>query len=266
MALIFELVLIASVMVLTLTGLIYLIERKMKTYTHAFLLGFAFLMMGTMFIGAIIYMYFPTTFSLGIAVAINMVPMIIVLAAFFSVADNLSRGITDRKVIYLLSVSIVVDEVLMGSTFQIAQFGKFSSPLQGIDSSLNSVWFFYPMMVEMFFLFFVKVDEMSGSKTPVFLLPIIAVAALPPTLIDVSIWKYFSSLIDLTIAGFGLLTSPKSWKFVYSAICIAVISALIGADYLFGSILALSMVYYYSSTFAFSDLKEKDRELMKKTE
>ncbi|WP_054839378.1 hypothetical protein [Sulfuracidifex metallicus] len=58
-----------------------------------------------------------------------------------------------------------------------------------------------------------------------------------------------------------MLTSPKSWKFVYSAICIGVISALIGADYLFGSILALSMVYYYSSTFTFSDLKRKGQRI-----
>ncbi len=243
------LVIIASLMILAIIGAVYFVERKMQTYTHVFIVEFFMLMMATMFIGAMIYLYNPSTFSLGIGVGINMVSMIIALAAFFSVAENLSRPIRDRKIVPLISISIVIDEILMGSTFQIAESGKFLSLIQGIDSSLNSVWFFYPMMIEMLFLFLINLNKFSGTKLPLNLFPVIVVTALPPTLIHIPLWEYYSALIDIAVLGYGTFISSMSWKFFYTMMGLGVMLTFI-TGIPFGVSLSASMMYYYYSIFS----------------
>ncbi|BBG23062.1 hypothetical protein IC006_0346 [Sulfuracidifex tepidarius] len=254
------LVVIASLMVLAIIGVIYFVERKMQTYTHVFMAEFFMLMMATMFVGAMIYLYNPSTFSLGIGVGINMVSMIIALAAFFSVVDNLSRPIKDKRIFPLISLSIVIDEILMGSTFQLAESGKFVSPIQGIDSSLNSVWFFYPMMTEMLFLFLVKLNGLSGNKLPLYLLPVIVVTAMPPTLLQVPLWRYYSIFIDIAFLGYGMISSSiPSWRVLYALIGIGIVSTFLGTGIPFGISLSVSMIYYYYSIFSSSKKEISDK-------
>ncbi|ARM75558.1 hypothetical protein [Acidianus manzaensis] len=246
------LVFFASIMVTTIIGVIYYTETKVENYTQLFFSFFVLIMMSLMLIGAIVYLYSPSTFSLGIAVAINMISMIIILAFFFSVAENLSKQvIITNKINITFSILIVINEALMGGAFSLAQLGKyaFSNAVTDISISLNSIWFFYPMMIEMLFTIVLGIFLSKNEFYDLiyFALPLIAVSAFPPTILNFSLWTYSAIGIDIIFVAYGILKSNKTWKILYSILTLSLIPIIFNIDIFFGSIMSILMVFYYFS-------------------
>ncbi len=247
------LIILASIMVSAIIGTIYYIENKVNTYVHLFFSYFILIMMALMLIGAIIYLYSPSNLSLGIAVAINMVSMIIILAFFFSVAENLSKQVTTSpKILYSLSSLLVLNEALMGAAFSLAEYGNtyFLSVIEDINVSLNNVWFFYPMMVEMLFTIVIIILNFNQLEDYIYyVIPLIGIAAFPPTILNFNIWIYSALVIDIFFAAYGFLKSNSAWKVIYSILVISMIPIIFNVNLFFGLAISISMVYFYQFLF-----------------
>ncbi|WP_238842131.1 hypothetical protein [Sulfolobus sp. E11-6] len=159
----------ASIMALAIATILYSVAI-VSTKIGTFFLYFSLTMMLTMLIGASIYLFSPSNETFGIAFGINMASMILLLGYFFAVAENLAERMNFNGYhFYTLSALAVINEVLMGLTFGLAQFGAkpFSTIILGLYNSLNSYWFFYPMMAEMLSLYLIayikiEIDENSS--------------------------------------------------------------------------------------------------------
>ncbi|AWR99157.1 hypothetical protein [Metallosphaera hakonensis] len=243
----FLLIILASLMVTAIVGLIYAVF-KVTTKIGLFFVYFGFLMMLFMLVGASIYLFKPTETSLGIAVGINMVSMILLIGYFFAVAEQLSEKINLRWYhYYSLSVFVVVNELMMGLTFGLAQFGvaQFSTVISGLYYSFNSYWFFYPMMAEMLFIYLIALSK-GINNTELF--PLIGVATFPPVIFqDLLIWRYISLFMTLGFSAVGLMFKGR-WRYLYILIIVGVVSTLI-TPWLFDLAIALSMVEYYVTSF-----------------
>ncbi|BDC17668.1 hypothetical protein HS5_05580 [Acidianus sp. HS-5] len=241
-------------MIIAIVGILYFVENVMRNYVHLFFVYFALLMMALMLLGASIYLYSPSSLTLGVAVGINMVFMIVILGYFFAIADEISEKKTPISDFhkYFIALLLVINEALMGTTFTLAQVGKsiFISPLEDISSSLNSVWFFYPMMVEMLSVFmFAYTTNYDSGKLLISLIPLIGITSFPPLLFDLNIWKLSSIFIDIALGVLGIMTSEKSWKYAYLFIILSVITTAINLKPIFCITIASIMVYYYSFIF-----------------
>lgn len=257
------LVFLASIMVVAIIGVIYYIENKLNTYIHLFFSYFILIMMALMLVGAIIYLSSPSNVTLGIAVAINMISMIVILAFFFSVAENLSKQITlSSKILYSLASLLVLNEALMGTTFSLAEFGKsyFFSITEDMAISLNSIWFFYPMMIEMLFTLVIGIVNFNQIGDYVYyVIPLIGIAAFPPTVLNFNVWIYSALAIDIFLAIYGIMKSKLIWKILYAILIITLIPILFNINIFFGLGIAISMVYFYRSLFMEARIKkEKD--------
>ncbi|NON61925.1 hypothetical protein, partial [Acidianus sp. RZ1] len=223
---------------------------KIRTYIGLFFSYFALLMMLTMFLGASIYLYSPSNVSLAVAFAVNMGVMITVLAYFFAIAENISERKLHVSSIHVYSISLlaVLNEVLMGSTFGLAQFGSrlFSTPYNAFYYSINSYWFFLPMMSEM--IGFYVIHYLRGLQYP-YLLPLVGVTAFPPTAFNVSNWFPFAVIMTLGISAYGVFFSKRrDWKYVYLSLIVTGVILIINAlPYDLNVVIAMTL--YYSSIF-----------------
>ncbi|AWR96932.1 hypothetical protein DFR86_04735 [Acidianus sulfidivorans JP7] len=244
------LIFFASIMVTAIAGIIYYTEMKTRTYVQLFFSFFVLIMMYLMLVGAIVYLYSPSTFSLGIAVAINMIPMIIILALFFSIAENLSRQIIlTRKINIAFSLLLVLNEALMGGVFSLAQLGisVFKNVVVDISIPLNSVWFFYPMMIEMLFTIILSstLSKDTFYNLIYFAFPAIGVAAFPPTILNFNLWIFSALGIDMIFVIYGILKANKEWKILYSLLMISLIPIIFNFYIFFGIMMSVIMVFYY---------------------
>ncbi|WP_422398137.1 hypothetical protein [Sulfolobus tengchongensis] len=224
--------------------ILYYIE-KIKTYVGVFFIYFSLIMMITMFVGASLYLFYPSTSSLAIAFGINAFLMIPLIAYFLMTIRKLVnrhfRG--ERTHIVFFSILLVVNEVLMGSTFGIAQFGpsRFITPYYAFYYSINSYWFFYPMMAEMLALYILH--YLKGlTYREVF--PLIGAVAFPPTAFDYSEWFYSALIFSLGFSLVGVISSKKIWRYMYSALAVAILLLLIN-PIPYDILIIISMILYY---------------------
>lgn len=240
--------LIAYAMVAIIILILYFTTR-IKTFIGLFFLYFSLAMMLTMFLGASIYIYSPSNTTLAIAFAINMALMIFLLTYFFAIAENISeRSLTNNPInIYGISVLLVANEVLMSTTFGLAQFGPkyFSSAYGAFYYTINSYWFFYPMMAEM--LGFYLIHYVKGQQFQQ-LLPLVGVTAFPPTAFNVQDWFPFALVLTLGASAYGMFLNRKRerlwWFYIYLSLIFTSLLLLVNAiPYDINVIIAMVMYY-----------------------
>ena len=174
-----------------------------KTLTDAGVVLFLLAMMASMFVSAVIYLYFPTYLVLVELFAINMVSMGV---AILPILSALMRGdkpleetrtgsvVSSRALVYVSAIALaILSEVFMGWTFAILSGSATTS--QGVISSLiesmSTYWFIFTMASEMAVTLY-----LVGRKFPSafrWLVAIqIAVMVLSPTAINDSSWAFWS--------------------------------------------------------------------------
>ncbi|AOL16787.1 hypothetical protein BFU36_08800 [Sulfolobus sp. A20] len=240
-----SLFLVASLMVAIIVIILYYME-KIKTYIGVFFIYFSLAMMLTMFIGASIYLFSPSSTSLAIAFGVNMAIMISALAYFFIIAEEIAKIRFNGQRIHVVffSILVVINEILMGTTFGLAEFGsvRFSTPYDAFYNSVNSYWFFYPMMAEM--LAFYLIHYLRGlTFREIF--PLIGVAAFPPTAFNYTDWFYSAVVLSLGFSALGILSSKRLLRYIYSALALTILLTLIN-PIPYDALIITSMIIYYN--------------------
>jgi|ECHhosMinimDraft_1075155.scaffolds.fasta_scaffold03027_2 hypothetical protein len=233
----------ASAMVASIVALIYLVE-SIRTHVGLFFSYFGLLMMLTMLLGASIYLAQPSSLTLAVAVGLNMGTMTALLGYFLYSAHSIVRSLNMSKSdYYLVSLLLVSNEVLMGSTFGIAQFGvgPFSTPYGAFYTSVNSYWFFYPMMSEMLSLYIMLYLKGRNQDE---LYPLVGITAFPITALHVSHWSELSMALTLVIAVYGALKSSRTWRWIYTSLAISALAVRV-SPLPYDAAILLSMIYYY---------------------
>lgn len=241
----FFLSLIASVMVFVIVYTLYSMMYRIKSNMGLFLVYFVLIMMVSMFIGALIYLFTPTNISLAEAIIINNGLMLVLFVYLFLNAKKLAKRL-DLSPFHSLSVSTltVVNEILMGATFSLASFGitYFSSLSSSILVTLNSYWFFYPMMAEMLSLYLI---DYAKGKVRKELFPVIGITTFPPTLFNFSQWVYSSIVIDLVLSLLGIINSKGVWRYIYLLTAISVISTAVTPIFFDLVVVAVMILFYF---------------------
>ena len=247
MASLFLLSLIASAMVVAIVTILYLVE-KVKSYAGFWFIIFLLVMMISMFVSASIYLYSPSSVSLALAFLTNSVIMIAFLVPFFIKAKELAMKRYNGRDDGYISVLAVLNEVIMGYTFELAQYGKsvFSTPFSYFTLSVNNYWFYYPMMAEMFALFLIY--YLRGVKQEVLtqLLPIVGITAFPPILLNDKTWFYSSLILSL---GFCALGFKSRLSYLYIAMAVALLTTFF-TPVVYELVLLYSMYTYYTTVFS----------------
>jgi len=117
-------------MVVAIVVILYLVER-VRNYAGFWFMTFLLLMMISMFVGASIYLNSPSNVSLALAFLTNSIVMIAFLTPFLLKIKDLASRSYNGKDDGLISALAILNEVTMGYTFELAQYGKsvFSNPL-----------------------------------------------------------------------------------------------------------------------------------------
>ena len=174
-----------------------------KTLTDAGVVLFLLAMMASMFVSAVVYLYFPTYLVFVELFVINMVSMGV---AILPILSTLVRGdksleetrkgsvVSSRALVYASAIALaILSEVFMGWTFAILSGATTTS--QGIMSSLtdsmSTYWFIFTMASEMAVTLY-----LVGRRFPTafrWLVAIqIGVMVLSPTAIINSSWAFWS--------------------------------------------------------------------------
>ncbi|HYA55439.1 MAG TPA: 4Fe-4S dicluster domain-containing protein [Nitrososphaerales archaeon] len=174
-----------------------------KTLTDAGVVLFLLAMMASMFVSAVVYLYFPTYLVFVELFVINMVSMGV---AILPILSTLVRGdksleetrkgsvVSSRALVYASAIALaILSEVFMGWTFAILSGATTTS--QGIVSSLtdsmSTYWFIFTMASEM-----AVTLCLVGRRFPTafrWLVAIqIGVMVLSPTAIINSSWAFWS--------------------------------------------------------------------------
>jgi polyferredoxin len=171
-----------------------------QTLTDAGLVLFLLVMMASMFVSAVVYLYFPGSVTLFELVALNMVSMSVglipILTALFrgdSQLDETRKGsaVSSRSMVFGAFIALaLLSEVFMGWTFAIVS-GVASTTSQGVLASLvesmSSYWFIFTMASEMAVtLYLVGKRFPSGFRWLVALQT--AIMVLSPTAFGSSSW------------------------------------------------------------------------------
>ncbi len=243
----FLLILVASLMVVAIVIILYLVE-KVRNYASFWFIIFLLVMMISMFVSASIYLNSPSSLSLALAFLTNSIVMVAFLVPFFIKAKELALRRYNGKNDSLTSALAVLNEVIMGYTFELAQYGKsiFSSPLSYFTLSINNYWFYYSMMAEMFTLYLIY--YLRGVKREVLtqIFPIVGITASPPILLDDKVWFYSSLLMSL---GFCALGFRSRLNYLYVAMAIALLTTFF-TPVIYELILLYSMYTYYTIVFS----------------
>jgi len=243
----FLLILVASLMVVAIVIILYLVE-KVRNYAGFWFIIFLLVMMISMFVSASIYLNSPSSLSLALAFLTNSIVMVAFLVPFFIKAKELALRRYNGKNDSLTSALAVLNEVIMGYTFELAQYGKsiFSSPLSYFTLSINNYWFYYSMMAEMFTLYLIY--YLRGVKREVLtqIFPIVGITASPPILLDNKVWFYSSLLMSL---GFCALGFRSRLNYLYVAMAIALLTTFF-TPVIYELILLYSMYTYYTIVFS----------------
>lgn len=243
----FLLILVASLMVVAIVIILYLVE-KVRNYAGFWFIIFLLVMMISMFVSASIYLNSPSSLSLALAFLTNSIVMVAFLVPFFIKARELALRRYNGKNDCLISALAVLNEVIMGYTFELAQYGKsiFSNPLSYFTLSINNYWFYYSMMAEMFTLYLIY--YLRGVKREVLtqIFPIVGITASPPILLDNKVWFYSSLLMSL---GFCALGFRSRLNYLYVAMAIALLTTFF-TPVIYELVLLYSMYTYYTIVFS----------------
>lgn len=194
---------IAALMALTTA---WLLKRAsaVKTLVDAGIVLFLFVMMASMFVSAVVYLYFPGFVTLFELVALNMVSMSIglipILTALFRGDRPLEEtrkgsAVPSRSIVFAAVIALaLLSEAFMGWTFAIVS-GVASTTSQGAFSSLvssvSSYWFIFTMAAEMAVTLY-----LVGRRFPRTFRWLVAlqtvIMVLSPTAISNSSWVYWS--------------------------------------------------------------------------
>lgn len=239
-----ELIFIATIMIIVIIYTLYSLDYKVKSYVGLLIFYFVQIMMITMFIGAILYLLSPSNYSLAEAIIINNATMLLFLVVLFSQGRKLANIHNfSKSSLIIASFLTVLNEILMGATFSLASFGPklFSSFYLSVLTTLNSYWFFYPMMIEMLSLYLI--DYIKGNiKKELF--PLIGITTFPPTLFNFSQWVYSSLIIDIILSILGIINSKGLWRFLYIITLFACFTTLT-LPFFFNGIIIIDMIYFY---------------------
>ncbi|BCU70340.1 hypothetical protein [Stygiolobus caldivivus] len=235
---------IASVMVIGIVLILYLFER-IKNYAGLFLVYFLLGMMISMFLSAIYYLYYPSSISIAIAFLTNSIYMVSLLVPFFLNAKRLaSKEYNGGHEIYVSTLA-VVNEFLMGYAFNLAYLGKnyFENGIDIFNYSIDSYWFFYPMMAEMLSLYIINYMKNESVRRDLF--PLIGIATFPPILLNETYWIYSTVIISLGLCFIGVISSKdKTIKIVYLALAIGTVLTFY-TSLLYEVLILVGMVMYY---------------------
>lgn len=178
----------------------------MKSLTDAGIVLFLLVMMASMFVSAVIYLYVPTFVTILELVALNMISMSIglipILAALFRgdrPLDETRKGgvVSTRHLVVAAIITLaILSEVFMGWTFAILS-GAASVSTQSVFSalidSMSTYWFIFTMASEMAVTLYLV--GKNFPKTFRWLVAIqIAIMVLSPTAIASSIWSTYTLL------------------------------------------------------------------------
>jgi polyferredoxin len=151
----------------TITAWLLKKGSTMKTLTDAGIIVFLFVMMASMFVSAVAYLYVPTPVTIFELVALNMISMSIglipILTALFrgdAPLDETRKGgtIASRTIVFAVMIALaVLSEAFMGWTFAIvsgvtstaATSGSLQAMLSSLVASMGSYWFIFTMATEM---------------------------------------------------------------------------------------------------------------------
>jgi hypothetical protein len=234
-------------MVVAIVIILYLVE-KVRNYAGFWFIIFLLVMMISMFVSASIYLNSPSSLSLALAFLTNSIVMVAFLVPFFIKARELALRRYNGKNDSLTSALAVLNEVIMGYTFELAQYGKsiFSDPLSYFTLSINNYWFYYSMMAEMFTLYLIY--YLRGVKREVLtqIFPIVGITASPPILLDDKVWFYSSLLMSL---GFCALGFRSRLNYLYVAMAIALLTTFF-TPVIYELVLLYSMYTYYTIVFS----------------
>jgi hypothetical protein len=234
-------------MVVAIVIILYLVE-KVRNYAGFWFIIFLLVMMISMFVSASIYLNSPSSLSLALAFLTNSIVMVAFLVPFFIKARELALRRYNGKNDSLISALAVLNEVIMGYTFELAQYGKsiFSNPLSYFTLSINNYWFYYSMMAEMFTLYLIY--YLRGVKREVLtqIFPIVGITASPPILLDDKVWFYSSLLMSL---GFCALGFRSRLNYLYVAMAIALLTTFF-TPVIYELVLLYSMYTYYTIVFS----------------
>jgi hypothetical protein len=234
-------------MVVAIVIILYLVE-KVRNYAGFWFIIFLLVMMISMFVSASIYLNSPSSLSLALAFLTNSIVMVAFLVPFFIKARELALRRYNGKNDCLISALAVLNEVIMGYTFELAQYGKsiFSNPLSYFTLSINNYWFYYSMMAEMFTLYLIY--YLRGVKREVLtqIFPIVGITASPPILLDNKVWFYSSLLMSL---GFCALGFRSRLNYLYVAMAIALLTTFF-TPVIYELVLLYSMYTYYTIVFS----------------
>jgi polyferredoxin len=177
---------------------------EVKTLTDAGIVVFLLAMMASMFVSAVIYLYFPAFVTLFELLALNMVSMSLgltpILIALFKgdrPLDETRKGsaVSSRSIIFAATVALaLLSEAFMGWAFAIAS-GVASTTSQAVLSSLldsmSSYWFVFTMAAEMAVTLYLvgrrfprSFRWLVGMQT--------AIMVLSPTAISNPAWEYWA--------------------------------------------------------------------------
>jgi len=234
-------------MVVAIVIILYLVE-KVRNYAGFWFIIFLLVMMISMFVSASIYLNSPSSLSLALAFLTSSIVMVAFLVPFFIKARELALRRYNGKNDSLTSALAVLNEVIMGYTFELAQYGKsiFSDPLSYFTLSINNYWFYYSMMAEMFTLYLIY--YLRGVKREVLtqIFPIVGITASPPILLDDKVWFYSSLLMSL---GFCALGFRSRLNYLYVAMAIALLTTFF-TPVIYELVLLYSMYTYYTIVFS----------------
>ena len=235
--------LIASVMVVVIVAILYLSE-KVKNYAGLFLVYFLLGMMISMFASAVYYLYNPSSLSLALAFLTNSIYMVLFLVPFFLNAKKLSLRVYSGGHELFISILAVINEFLMGYTFNLAYLGKsyFNNALNVFQYSVNSYWFFYPMMAEMLSIYIINYLKFNVARKDLF--PLIGITTFPPILLNDTYWVYSTMVISLGLCVIGLTSKDKVLKTVYLTLLFAIVSVIL-TPLLYEAVILIGMVSYY---------------------
>ena len=177
---------------------------EVKTLTDAGVVLFLLAMMASMFVSAVIYLYFPSFVTIFELVALNMVSMSIglipILTALFRgdrALEETRKGsaVSSRSVVFAsVIVLALLSEVFMGWTFAIVS-GVASTTSGSVFSSLvdsvSSYWFIFTMAGEMAATLFLVGRNFPGGFRWLVAIQT-AVMVLSPTAISNSSWVYWT--------------------------------------------------------------------------
>ncbi|BAB66951.1 hypothetical protein STK_18600 [Sulfurisphaera tokodaii str. 7] len=231
-------------MVAIIVYTLYSVSYKIKTWIGLFFAFFVLIMMITMFIGAIAYLLSPSNISLAEAIIVNNASMLILLVYLFMNAKKLASNKDFSKIhIFSLSILTVLNEILMGGAFSLAYFGikYFLTFYSAFLTTLNSYWFFYPMMAEMLALYLIDYLKSRANKE---LFALIGITTFPPTILNFSQWIYSSIFIDVILSLIGIINSRGLWRYLYIITAISVVSTLFIPTF-FDIIIIIDMILYY---------------------